>query len=217
MSKAIVLFSGGQDSTTCLCQAIEKYGKENIEAVSFDYGQRHKIELQCAKNICQILDIKHKVYSLSIFEELGNNSLIENIDIVEEPGKLPNSFVPGRNLVFVTYAAIHAYQRGANILITGMCQTDYSGYPDCRQETISALNTALELGMEYNITILAPLMYLTKKQSVELINELGYLNILKYTHTCYKGENPPCGKCPSCILRAKGFAEAGITDPLLNG
>ena len=128
---------------------------------------------------------------------------------------LPNTFVPGRNLVFLTFAAAFAYRQGIRHIVTGVAQTDYSGYPDCRAETIDALQQALRLGMESDVEIHTPLMHLSKKQTVELASDLGALPALAHTHTCYNGVRPPCGNCPACELRAKGFAEAGIPDPLL--
>ena len=129
--------------------------------------------------------------------------------------QLPNTFVPGRNLVFLTYAAAFAYQRGARHLVTGVAQTDYSGYPDCREETIAALTTAINLGMETELQIHTPLMHLSKADTVLLAQEVGALAALADTHTCYNGKRPPCGACQACLLRAKGFNEAGIADPLL--
>ena len=128
---------------------------------------------------------------------------------------LPNTFVPGRNLIFLTYAAAYAYQRDIHHLVTGVAQTDYSGYPDCREETIAALQQAIRLGMESDVEIHTPLMHRSKKETVELACGLGALDAMALTHTCYNGERPPCGQCPACELRAKGFAEAGIEDPLL--
>ncbi len=130
-------------------------------------------------------------------------------------GELPNTFVPGRNLVFLTFAAAFAWQRGITNLVTGVAQTDYSGYPDCRQETIDALVPALNLGMEREFTIHTPLMDLSKKETVELARDLGALDAMALTHSCYNGKRPPCGECPACRLRAKGFEEAGIGDPLM--
>ena len=132
----------------------------------------------------------------------------------EETG-LPNTFVPGRNLVFLTFAAALAYQQGCGHLVTGVAQTDYSGYPDCREDTLTALQQSLRLGMEFDVTLHTPLMHLSKAQTVELAREVGALEAMAYTHTCYNGVQPPCGVCPACELRAKGFAEAGIADPLV--
>ena len=127
---------------------------------------------------------------------------------------LPNTFVPGRNLIFLTFAAAFAWQRGIVDLVSGVAQTDYSGYPDCRRDTIDALEQSLNLGMERTFTLHTPLMNLSKKETVELAQDLGAMNAMALTHTCYNGERPPCGQCPACQLRAKGFLEAGIADPL---
>lgn len=135
-------------------------------------------------------------------------------DLDDESG-LPNTFVPGRNLIFLTLAAAWAWPRNIGNIVTGVAQTDYSGYPDCREETIASLERTLALGMESDVQMHAPLMHLTKKETVELAQSLGALDSMRLTHTCYNGERPPCGKCQACILRARGFAEAGIEDPLL--
>jgi len=134
-------------------------------------------------------------------------------EMAEDSG-LPNTFVPGRNLIFLTFAAAHAYQRGITHLVTGVAQTDYSGYPDCREETMKSLQTALRNGMESEIQIHTPLMHLSKQATVQLAVALGALPAMAMTHTCYNGEHPPCGTCPACELRAKGFEDAGVVDPL---
>jgi 7-cyano-7-deazaguanine synthase len=156
---------------------------------------------------------------IDTFKALGGDALTDaTIDVASQPlteTGLPNTFVPGRNLIFLTFAAAFAYQRGISHLVTGVAQTDFSGYPDCREETISALQSALRLGMESDVEIHTPLMNLSKKQTVLLARELGAIPAMALTHTCYNGERPPCGSCPACQLRAKGFAEAGIADPLL--
>ena len=150
---------------------------------------------------------------------LGGDALtdpeVEVANAVDDSTGLPNTFVPGRNLIFLTYAAAYAYQRDIRHLVTGVAQTDYSGYPDCREATIQALQTALRLGMESEFSIHTPLMHRSKKETVELARDLDALPAMAFTHTCYNGQRPPCGTCPACILRAKGFAEAGIADPLL--
>jgi 7-cyano-7-deazaguanine synthase len=133
---------------------------------------------------------------------------------VDEESGLPNTFVPGRNLIFLTFAAAYAYQHGIAHLVTGVAQTDYSGYPDCREETMRSLQTALQNGMDSDIQIHSPLMHLSKKATVQLAEALGALPAMALTHTCYNGVRPPCGSCPACELRAKGFEEAGIDDPL---
>ncbi len=218
MAKALVVLSGGQDSTTCLYWAIKKFGRENVSSISFDYGQRHKIELDAAQKVAEIAGVAHDILPINTFAALGGNALTDNIDVqqeVDEQTQLPNTFVPGRNLIFLTFAGAWAYGRGIEHLITGVAQTDYSGYPDCRENTLSALEQTLRLGMEYNITIHTPLMNLSKSDTVELAERLGAMDAMAWTHTCYNGQQPPCGKCSACILRAKGFAEAQRPDPLI--
>ena len=216
--KALVVLSGGQDSTTCLYWAIDRFGRDNVSAVTFDYGQRHRVELECAAAVAKDADIKHTVLPIDTFSALGGNALTDDIEVdsaSDEESGLPNTFVPGRNLIFLTYSAAHAWQHGIDHLVTGVAQTDYSGYPDCRAETIAALQKAINLGMEVNFEIHTPLMNLSKKETVELASQLGALPAMALTHTCYNGERPPCGSCPACELRAKGFGDAGIPDPLV--
>jgi 7-cyano-7-deazaguanine synthase len=213
-STALVVFSGGQDSTTCLFWAKNRFSR--IVALGFDYGQRHRIELKSASAICQKYEVPFEVLPIDTLAALGGNSLLDASLKIETTSKgLPNTFVPGRNLIFLTYAAAKAYQLGIQHLVTGVCQTDYSGYPDCRRNTLDALEQSISLGMESQFTIHTPLMSLTKAESVHLAQSEGALAALAYSHTCYEGVYPPCGCCPACILRAKGFAEAGISDPLL--
>lgn len=213
-SHALVVFSGGQDSTTCLYWAKTKF--DHVEAVFFDYGQRHSIEWQSALKIAEIAGIHLHKLSIPTFGEIGGNSLLDkDIEIAEGRQGLPNTFVPGRNLIFMTFAAALAWKIGATELVTGVCEADFSGYPDCRQNTMDALNQSLRLGMEWNFTIHTPLMQLSKASSILLAQEVGAFEALAYSHTCYEGQVPPCGKCPSCLLRAKGFAEAGQLDPLI--
>ena len=219
MDKALVVLSGGQDSTTCLYWALDRFGQDAVETVSFDYGQRHRIELDCAAKVARHAGVGNTCLPIDTFAALGGDALTDpDIDVEDKPdtaASLPNTFVPGRNLVFLTFAAAYAYQRNIGHLVTGVAQTDYSGYPDCRMETISALQQALRLGMETEVSIHAPLMHLSKKQTVELARDLGALPAMALTHTCYNGARPPCGLCAACELRAKGFAEANIADPLL--
>lgn len=213
---ALVLLSGGQDSVTCLAWALKNF--KEVKTISFDYGQRHKIELECAKKIAEKLGLEHKILPINTFAELGANALTHPEVTVENVGstnqQLPNTFVPGRNLIFLTFAAAHAYSLNIHNLVTGVCQTDYSGYPDCREETIQNLEKTIQLGMDWETHIHTPLMHLNKAQTVELIKELGYFDLLQDSHTCYNGQRPACGECPACKLRLKGFAEAGETDPL---
>jgi 7-cyano-7-deazaguanine synthase len=215
-SKAVVVLSGGQDSTTCLYWALARFGEDGVEALTFDYGQRHRIELECAGKVAQCAGVAHTTLPIDTFAALGGNSLTDaGIQVEDAPDNdLPNTFVPGRNIVFLTFAAAYAWQRGIADLVTGVAQTDYSGYPDCRQETIDALEQTLNLGMEREFTIHTPLMNLSKKETVEMARDLGALQAMALTHTCYNGQRPPCGECPACRLRAKGFLEAGVADPL---
>lgn len=217
--KALVLLSGGQDSTTCLYWAIDRFGTDAVTTISFDYGQRHRIELECAANIAAAADIENVRLPIDTFSALGGDALTDSaVAVSNEPNPasgLPNTFVPGRNLIFLTYAAAYAYQVGIDNVVIGVAQTDYSGYPDCREATIAALQQALRLGMESEVTIHTPLMRLSKKETVLLARDLGALPAMALTHTCYNGERPPCGTCAACELRAKGFAEAGLDDPLL--
>ena len=219
MSTALVILSGGQDSTTCLYWALDRFGREQVEALSFDYGQRHRIELDCARQIAALAGVTHTLLPINTFAALGGNALTDAAIAVQagvDPQTaLPNTFVPRRNLIFLTFAATFAYPLGIRDLVTGVAQTDYSGYPDCRQTTLQALEQALRLGMECAITIHAPLMFQSKADTVRLAQALGALPALAYSHTCYNGQQPPCGECPACRLRARGFAEAGIADPLL--
>ena len=218
-AKALVVLSGGQDSTTCLYWAIDRFDRENVSSVTFDYGQRHRIELISAAEIADFAGVPNVILPIDTFAALGGDALTATDIAVEsardEETGLPNTFVPGRNLIFLTFAAAFAYQRNIAHLITGVAQTDYSGYPDCREETMRSLQTAIQQGMESEIQIHTPLMHLSKKETVELAQELGALPAMAMTHTCYNGERPPCGHCAACELRAKGFAEAGVVDPLL--
>ena len=217
---ALVVLSGGQDSTTCLYWAIDRFGAGNVSCVTFDYGQRHRVELQCARAIAEFANVPQLELPIDTFVALGGNALTDPAVEVESEMDantgLPNTFVPGRNLIFLTFAAAMAYQRNIGNLVTGVAETDYSGYPDCREGTLQALQQALRLGMESDVQIHSPLMRLSKKQTVELARDLGALPAMAMTHTCYKGARPPCGECPACELRAKGFAEAGVQDPLLD-
>lgn len=214
--KALVVLSGGQDSTTCLYWALQKFGAGKVSALTFDYGQRHRIELDCARTVAAAAGVSHTILPIDTFAALGGNSLTDaKIGVEAASEGLPNTFVPGRNIIFLSFAAAFAYQKGIKNLVTGVAQTDYSGYPDCREETIAALERTISLGMDTEITIHTPLMHLSKKETVELARELGALAAMADTHSCYEGQRPPCGACPACLLRAKGFAEAGVRDPLL--
>lgn len=216
----LAVFSGGQDSTTCLHWALREF--RSVRAVFFDYGQRHAAEQGAAAAIAARLGVPLRVFRLDVFRELGGNALLDSsmaIEAAPQPGALPNTFVPGRNLIFLAHAASFAYTLGIRDLVTGVCQTDYSGYPDCREETIRSLEKALGLGLDWNgpgreFSIHTPLMFMTKAESVRWAAKIGALESLAFSHTCYEGKYPPCGTCPACLLRSKGFAEAGVEDPL---
>lgn len=218
--KALVLLSGGQDSTTCLYWAIDRYGSKQVSSVSFDYGQKHRIELESASSVAKAAGVENVLLPIDTFAALGGDALtVAAIPVDAEADNrtdLPVTFVAGRNLIFITYAAALAYRRGIQNIVAGVAQTDYSGYPDCREETIEALQRAIQLGMEYEFVIHTPLMHRSKRETVELAIELRALDAMALTHTCYNGVRPPCGKCAACELRAKGFSEAGVPDPLLH-
>ena len=218
-TQALVVLSGGQDSTTCLYWALDKFGSNAVEAITFDYGQRHRVELGCAARVAEFAGVSHTVMPIDTFAALGGDALTDRSIGVQKgadiENDLPNTFVPGRNIVFLTFAAAYAWQRNIEHLVAGVAQTDYSGYPDCRQETIEALQLTIRLGMASDVVIHTPLMSLSKKETVLLARDLGALEAMALTHTCYEGRRPPCGECPACVLRARGFNEAGIEDPLL--
>ncbi len=218
-AKGLVVLSGGQDSTTCLYWAIDRFGRDKVHTITFDYGQRHRVELACAAKVAAHAGVSNVCLPIDTFNALGGDALTDaDIEVSSaESSGLPNTFVPGRNIIFLTFAAAYAYQRDIRHLVTGVAQTDYSGYPDCREATIEALEETLRLGMEYDLTIHTPLMHLSKKQTVEMARDLGGLDAMALTHTCYNGKRPPCGQCPACKLRANGFAEARVEDPLLAG
>lgn len=213
-SKALVLFSGGQDSTTCLAWALKRF--KEVHAICFDYGQRHKIELTAAKKIAKLTGTPLKIVKIDHFTNLTKNALTDKSIQINKGSKsqLPSTFVDGRNLIFLSIAAIYAKNLGIHEIITGVCQTDYSGYPDCRDEFIKSLQKTLTLSMDYEFKIHTPLMWFTKAETVKLMQKLGHVDLLAHSHTCYEGKRPPCGKCPACLLRAKGFKEAGLKDPL---
>lgn len=217
--KALVILSGGQDSTTCLYWALQRFGPDAVESVTFDYGQRHRIELDCARQVARFAGVPNVVLPIDTFAALGGNALTDAaVDVpgtAPPAGDLPATFVPGRNLIFLTFAAAYAWPRAMDHLVTGVAQTDYSGYPDCRRSTIDALQKTLCLGLERDFTIHTPLMALSKRETVLLADDLGALGAMALTHTCYNGRRPPCGECAACVLRAKGFTDAGIADPLL--
>ncbi len=215
--RALVVLSGGQDSTTCLFWAKQRFAE--VEAITFDYGQRHHIELACAKKIAELAGVIQHVLPINTFSAIGGNALTDptvSPTTTTEATALPNTFVPGRNLIFLTFAAALAYTRQIGHIVTGVAQTDYSGYPDCRENTLKALELAINLGMEARLQLHTPLMFLSKADTVQLAQQVGAMSALAYSHTCYEGQQPPCGQCAACVLRAKGFAEAGIDDPLIS-
>jgi len=215
-SAAVVLLSGGQDSTTCLVWAQRTF--TTVRTLAIDYGQRHRIELKAAEEIAERAGVAHAVLPCDSFAVLGGNSLTGSqavADGIDPETGLPNTFVPGRNLIFLTLAAAFAWKVRAANLVTGVCETDYSGYPDCRAETMAALQLALNKGMDAPFIIHTPLMHLSKAQTVIMARDIGALPLMAWSHTCYQGAVPPCGTCPACVLRAKGFLEAGIPDPLI--
>jgi 7-cyano-7-deazaguanine synthase len=221
---ALVLFSGGQDSTVCLAWALDRF--ERVETVGFDYGQRHRIELACRDEIRPTMVDLSSVWrkrlgddhtiDLASLGHISNTALTREVAIEMGKNGLPNTFVPGRNLAFLTFAAALAYRRGLRHLVGGMCETDYSGYPDCRDDTIKALQVALNLGMEKRFVVHTPLMWIDKAATWQLAHDLGGDRlvdiIITKTHTCYRGERGTlhdwghgCGTCPACMLRAAGF------------
>lgn len=223
--KALVLFSGGQDSTVCLAWALSRFAE--VETLGFDYGQRHRIELDCRLTVRSELarQFPHwaprlgedHLLDLSLLGQISDTALTSERAIELQANGLPNTFVPGRNLLFLGFAATLAYRRGASVLVGGMCETDYSGYPDCRDNTLKAMQVALSLGLDSPMTVATPLMFLTKAQTWALSDQLGgtALNdlIVEHTHTCYLGERGQrhawgygCGQCPACSLRAAGHA-----------
>lgn len=221
--EAIVLLSGGQDSTTCLGWAKTKFA---CLALSIFYGQRHEAELQAAERIAEHFDVERIVEQVPTLANIGGSALVGDGELSadggygdsEAPGGLPTSFVPGRNLLFLSIAGAVAVKRGIKHIVTGVCQTDYSGYPDCREEFVLSMERTLNLAMPSDagpIKIHTPLMHLSKAQTVRLARNLGdeTWQALGMSLTCYNGQAGGCGSCPACTLRAKGFAEAGFTDP----
>ncbi len=229
---ALVLFSGGQDSATCLAWALAHYPR--VETLGFDYGQRHAIELQVREPLLAAMRAlkpewrerlgDDHLLDLSVLGEVSDTALTSDTAIAMQANGLPNTFVPGRNLLFLTLAAALAYRRDIAVLVGGMCETDYSGYPDCRNATLQALQSALQLGMATNVAIATPLMWLDKAATWTLAEELGGMALVDLirsdTHTCYLGERGAlhdwghgCGHCPACELRAKGYREYRAVKP----
>ena len=222
MTHAVVLFSGGQDSTTALGWAIHQYPK--VEALGFAYGQRHEVEIAQAIRITTTLGIQFTTFPLDILNAIGNSALIGNEGDINKQhhqvSEVPASFVPNRNALFLTVAHAYAQKRGANVLVGGMCQTDYSGYPDCRETFIHKMQETLNLGSNADIQIVTPLMHLTKAQTFRMAEHLNVLDmVIDHSHTCYEGDHTTvhpwghgCGECPACKLRAKGWEEFKATE-----
>ena len=229
---ALVLFSGGQDSTTCLAHALSKY--ERVETLAFDYGQRHVVELEARLAVREAITQRFPTWAAKLGEDhlldagvlgqISETSLTRDTAIAMESSGLPNTFVPGRNLLFLTLAAALAYRRGLQVIVTGVCETDFSGYPDCRDDSMKAMQVALSLGMDRKLRIETPLMWIDKAQTWQLAHDLGQAAdapgggqalvdlIVEHTHTCYLGDRSQrhawgygCGECPACRLRAAGF------------
>ena len=221
---ALVLFSGGQDSTTCLAQALTQF--ERVETIAFDYGQRHHVELSARLKVLAQLREQFPTWDerlgedhlldVGVLGQVSDTSLTRDVAFRMESSGLPNTFVPGRNLLFLTLAAALAYRRGLDVLVTGVCETDYSGYPDCRDDTMKAMQLALSLGMDRRLRIDTPLMWLDKAQTWQLAEQLGGAAlvdlIVEHSHTCYLGDREHrhawgwgCGQCPACELRARGW------------
>jgi 7-cyano-7-deazaguanine synthase len=224
MTDALVLFSGGQDSTTCLAFALDRF--DHVETIGFDYRQRHRVELdQRIKILAKIVGIEPQwgarlgedhCLDLGVLGEISATAMTRDVAIISDANGLPNTFVPGRNLLFLTFAAAVAYRRGLRHIVGGMCETDFSGYPDCRDTTVKAMQVALNLGMEKNFVLDTPLMWLDKAETWRLAEKLGGCAlidlIIEETHTCYLGERRQrndwgygCGECPACKLRAEGW------------
>jgi 7-cyano-7-deazaguanine synthase len=223
---ALVLFSGGQDSTTCLAWALARY--QRVETIGFDYGQRHSIELSMRPTLLEKMRSfssdwqdrlgEDHMIDLGLISQLSHTAMTEDIEITMQENGLPNTFVPGRNLMFMMVAATLAYRRGINVLVGGMCETDFSGYPDCRDDSMKALQVALNLGMATRLKLETPLMWIDKAETWRLAEQLGGTNLVDLiradTHTCYLGERGTlhewghgCGTCPACALRARGYQE----------
>jgi 7-cyano-7-deazaguanine synthase len=221
-----VLFSGGQDSTVCLAWALERYAR--VETIGFDYGQRHRVELQQRLTVRAKMGAIKKGWTARLGEDhvidltalgaISETAMTREVEIIANEAGLPNTFVPGRNLLFLNFAAALAYRRGAKALVTGVCETDYSGYPDCRDDTIKAMQVALNLGLESRFVIETPLMWIDKAQTFALAEAIGGAKLVKLivedTHSCYIGDRTQrhdwgygCGTCPACRLRADGFAK----------
>ena len=237
-TSALVLFSGGQDSTTCLADALSRY--ERVETVAFDYGQRHGVELDARLHVVAALRAQFPGWAgrmgqdhlldASVLGQVSDTALTRDTAIAMQANGLPNTFVPGRNLLFLTLAAALAYRRGLDVIVTGVCETDYSGYPDCRDDTMKAMQVALSLGMDKRLRIDTPLMWIDKAQTWQMAYDLGQASgqtdggqklvdlIVEHSHTCYLGDRSQrhdwgygCGSCPACELRSAGYARYALT------
>jgi 7-cyano-7-deazaguanine synthase len=221
---ALVLFSGGQDSTTCLAEALDKY--ERVETIGFDYGQRHRVELEARTTVLAHLRERFPhwaprlgedhLLNVDVLGQVSSSSLTQDLAFEMQANGLPNTFVPGRNLMFLTLAGALAYRRGLEVIVTGVCETDFSGYPDCRDDTMKAMQLALSLGMDRRFVIETPLMWIDKAATWAMAHRLGgeplVELIVEDTHTCYLGDRTQrhawghgCGSCPACELRARGW------------
>jgi 7-cyano-7-deazaguanine synthase len=232
-TSALVLFSGGQDSTTCLADALSRYTR--VETVAFDYGQRHRVELDARLQVLAALRAQFPAWAermgqdhlldASVLGQVSDTALTRDTAIAMQANGLPNTFVPGRNLLFLTLAAALAYRRGLDVIVTGVCETDYSGYPDCRDDTMKAMQVALSLGMDKRLRIDTPLMWIDKAQTWQMAYDLGQATglphggqhlvdlVVEHSHTCYLGDRTHrhdwgygCGSCPACELRSAGYA-----------
>lgn len=222
--RALVLLSGGQDSATCLAWALTRYAE--VETLGFDYGQRHRVELDCRERLRTGLQAMawpgrlgpDHLLTVDVLAQLGGSAMTDEVTIAMQADGLPNTFVPGRNLLFFTLAAALAYRRGLDVLVGGMSETDYSGYPDCRDSTLKALQVALSLGVDRRLTLETPLMWLDKAATWQMAQDLGGAALVELirrdSHSCYLGERGRlhawghgCGHCPACVLRAQGWAQ----------
>ena len=215
--RCLVVFSGGQDSTTCLGKAIKDFGKENVLTLCFDYGQKHSVELEVAKEIFSTTKIHSSHFHIlktDVMAQIGDSALVTDGDVNEMKDGLPTSFVPGRNMIFLTHAAQLAYAYDCRHIITGVCETDFSGYPDCRDNFVKSLQVAINLAMEADFVIHTPLMWLNKCETWMLAEDNDFLNQVMRSHTCYNGNRQKkndwgfgCGECPACKVRANGYTD----------
>ena len=214
MSKAVVLLSGGQDSTTCLFWAVQVF--DEVVAMSFDYGQRHASELEAGRKIAELAGVARVVVDVPCFHQVSDTALV-NFDqpLIEPLDREPSQFLPARNIVFLSIAAGYAAERGIENIVLGVCGNDYTGYADCRPEFVAAMEEALTIGVGHTIRLHGPLLYLSKAETVRLSHRLpGCWDAMALTQTCEEGTVGGCGECPACKHRQRGFISAGIEDPL---